>query len=292
MAEESRHYRISELERLSGVPRYTIHQYVRQGLLPEPVKTGKTMAYYNDDHLRRLQDITAIKGGSRLPVSYLKKALEGQGPSRVKRGPKEGPGAVDERSAQRVENRKRQIREAASRVFLEKGYPKARIKDITEAAGVSTGTFYIYYRDKKEVFVDVIDDLIRNMVGPAEEAFRKGGDLLRKATRIGRSYMENYQYFSGIINQLRGMMAEAEPVARDKFISLHYQLADPIARGVRQAIEEGFIREVDPELLAHAIMGIVEFLSIHLYFKKDHTPDQAVSFMTDLLMNGLRKPNE
>jgi len=281
-------YRISELERLSGIPRYSIHQYVRHGLLPEPVRTGKTMAYYTQDHLNRLQAIAEIRGDSKLPLSFLKRALEESGGKGARVGKKGAPRQADERSAARVENRKRQIREAASRVFLEKGYQKARIKDITEAAGVSTGTFYIYYRDKKEVFIEVIDELIRSMVGPAEEVIRKGGDLIREATSIAVFYIQNYEYFSGIINQLRGMMAAEDPMARDKFVSLHYQLAEPIERSVRQAIEEGLIREVDPELLAHALMGIVEFLSIHLTFSQKHTPSQAVSFMTDLIMNGLR----
>lgn len=283
-------FKISELERLSGTPRYTIHQYIRQGLLPEPIRTGKTMAYYGPSHLERLRAIREIKGESRLPLAYLKQALEGRGTGHVK-GPKVGSSRAEEPPGKGTgERRKQQIKEAAFKVFLEKGFPRARIQDITAAAGVSTGTFYIYYRDKREVFMEVIDELISNAVRPAEEALRKGGDILGRAEEIARFYLENYGYFSGIINQLRGMMAEEEPQARDKFVALHNQLADPIVRGIRAAAASGIIREVDPELLARAIMGMVEFLAIFLSFDRERDASQAVSFLADLLMNGLRVP--
>jgi AcrR family transcriptional regulator len=236
MAIEPGLLKISDLERLSGTPRYTIHQYVRQGLLPEPVRTGRTMAYYGPVHLERLQAIREIKGGSRLPLAYLKQALQardagrdmvtGRDAAREEPPPGKGAGA----------RRRQQIKEAAFKVFLEKGFQRARIQDITAAAGVSTGTFYIYYRDKREVFMEVIDELIRNAVQPVEEAVLTGGDIPRRAGEIARFYLENYGYFSGIINQLRGMMAEEEPAARDKFIALHKQLADPIVRGIRAAV--------------------------------------------------------
>ena len=42
-----RRMRMAELERLSGVPRETIHYYLREGLLPAPSRQGKTQALYD-----------------------------------------------------------------------------------------------------------------------------------------------------------------------------------------------------------------------------------------------------
>ena len=61
--------RIKELVKKSGVPRTTIHFYLRHGLLPPPHKTGRTMAYYDDYHLHRLQTIEKLKKGSRMPIA-------------------------------------------------------------------------------------------------------------------------------------------------------------------------------------------------------------------------------
>jgi len=55
--------KISELSELTGVPTSTIRYYLREGLLHPPVKTGKTMAYYDDGHVKQLELIKEIKDG-------------------------------------------------------------------------------------------------------------------------------------------------------------------------------------------------------------------------------------
>ncbi len=286
MGTEKHLMRIGELERLSGVPRHTIHQYLRHGLLPPPVKTGKTMAYYDESHLARLSEIARVKGSARVPLAFLKRVLEESGGPEKERESEKATAMAGKEHEEAVEARRRRIRGAAFGVFLEKGYQRARIRDITEAAGISTGTFYIYYRDKRELFMEAIDDLIQGTVEELERAAAKEGDFLKAAATIARFYIENYGRFSAIINQLRGLMASAEPSARDAFVSLHNRMADPIVRQIRVAVERGTIRDLDPELLARAIMGMVEFLAIRLSFDDRYSPSQAVTFFLDLLLNG------
>ncbi|MEW6555270.1 MAG: MerR family transcriptional regulator [Actinomycetota bacterium] len=284
---EKRRMKIGELERLSGVPRHTIHHYVRQGLLPEPERTGKTMAYYDDSHLERLLAVREVKGDSRVPLSFLRKVLEERDGTETSGGikPPRKPGDMSKETALR---RRQQIREAARKVFLEKGYSRARIEDITAATGISIGTFYIYFEDKQELFMEVIDELTRNMVSAFEAMVEKEDDFQRKAAITATYYIENYEYFSGIINQLRGMMAASAPSAREKFEALHNQMADPIAAEIRAAIGKGVIRDLDPELLARVFMGMVEFLAIYLTFNPQHPVPEVTSFMLDLMMNGIR----
>jgi AcrR family transcriptional regulator/predicted DNA-binding transcriptional regulator AlpA len=285
MVMEKRQLKIGELEGLSGVPRHTIHNYVRHGLLPEPVRTGKTMAYYDDSHLERLLAIQEVKGSSRVPLSFLHKLMADS--DKTKKVGGEQPEKTAEADKAPAVKRRQQIREAARRVFLEKGYQQARIEDITTAAGVSTGTFYIYFKDKQELFMEIIDELTRNTVASFEAMIEEEDDFQKRAVTTAQYYIENYEYFSGIINQLRGMMASTAPSAREKFVALHNQMADPIAGEIRAAIADGLIRDVDPELLARAIMGMVEFLAIFLSFNRHYTTPQVIPFMIDLIMNGI-----
>lgn len=67
--------RIKGLEEKSGVPRTSIHFYLRQGLLHPPYKTGRTMAYYDDSHVQRLKEISRLKQGTRVPIALLKEHL-------------------------------------------------------------------------------------------------------------------------------------------------------------------------------------------------------------------------
>jgi AcrR family transcriptional regulator len=53
--------------------------------------------------------------------------------------------------------RRLQILAAARDVFAKRGYHQATIDDIVLSAGVARGTFYLYFEDKRAVFVDLID---------------------------------------------------------------------------------------------------------------------------------------
>ncbi len=58
---------------------------------------------------------------------------------------------------------------AAAKVFAEQGYEGAQTPDIAAAAGVSTGAFYRYFTDKKQVFLEVLlEHLTRGRAGIEE----------------------------------------------------------------------------------------------------------------------------
>ena len=59
MKQYPKHMKMSELSTRAKISAATISNYTRQGLLPEPVRTGKTMAYYTVEHLERIKNIQA-----------------------------------------------------------------------------------------------------------------------------------------------------------------------------------------------------------------------------------------
>lgn len=65
-------YRMKELCELTGMSRQAIHYYVQQGLVPPGAKTGRNMAYYNDDHVARLLLIQKLQHERFLPLKAIK----------------------------------------------------------------------------------------------------------------------------------------------------------------------------------------------------------------------------
>lgn len=55
---------------------------------------------------------------------------------------------------------RRRILDSAYQVFAEKGYHASRVTDIAESAGVSCGTVYQHYRNKLDIFSNVIEDIM------------------------------------------------------------------------------------------------------------------------------------
>jgi len=68
--------RISELAERSGVPVATIRHYLREGLLPEPVKTSRNMAYYPPEFVERIRLIKQLQEERFMPLRVIRDLLE------------------------------------------------------------------------------------------------------------------------------------------------------------------------------------------------------------------------
>ena len=60
--------RMSQLVEASGVPGATIKHYLREGLLPEPVKTSRNMAYYQPETVDRIAVIKRLQEERFMPL--------------------------------------------------------------------------------------------------------------------------------------------------------------------------------------------------------------------------------
>ncbi len=58
-----------ELAEATGLPRTTIHHYLREGLLPPPTRTAANAALYGPEHVRRLLLLKALRGPGLGPLS-------------------------------------------------------------------------------------------------------------------------------------------------------------------------------------------------------------------------------
>jgi AcrR family transcriptional regulator len=64
------------------------------------------------------------------------------------------------RKEKKSEERRKQILSAAIEVFSDKGYAASTMPEIAEAAGLAAGTLYLYFPNKRELFVESIKNLI------------------------------------------------------------------------------------------------------------------------------------
>lgn len=68
--------KISQLAHLAEVSIPTIKHYLREGLIPRPVKTGRTMSYYDPECVARVRKIKRLQTERFLPLSAIKKIIK------------------------------------------------------------------------------------------------------------------------------------------------------------------------------------------------------------------------
>lgn len=135
-----------------------------------------------------------------------------------------------------------EILEAAKQVFARKGFHDATMDDVAEEAGVAKGTLYLYFRSKREIFVEA---LRQGCIMLHEETCRRM-DLAPTTAEKLRAFIEtrmdysdtNRPFFRLYYTEFSNLLASPS-VVRPEFQDLYEQqaallrevLADGIARG-------------------------------------------------------------
>ena len=282
--------RIKELVQKSGVPRTTIHFYLRQGLLHPPQKTGRTMAYYDDSHLEQLKKIQNLRKGSRVPMSFLKEQLASV-VSDVRDVPADYDVSKTVVTTKEKEQKRKEIIKQAIQIFIQKGYHRTKIADITRSLKISTGTFYLYFNNKRDLFVEVIDDVFRNLVGEAAVAIKGEEDFFERLKIRGRVFYDNYAKYSEILNQLRAEMVSEEHWPEEKINKIYHGLTRPLIREIDEAVRKGIIRKIDSDLFAYALTGLIEIMTLRISLDKKYDLEKIIEFLTDLAIKPLLTEN-
>jgi len=285
--------RIKELIQRSGVSRSTIHFYLREGLLHPPIKTGRTMAYYDRSHLDRLKSIQKSKMDMRMPLAFLKNNVGESAKGSKVHNEAPAPHEIGESSLlNRKGSRKQDIIEAATEVFSNKGYYRTHIQDIAKTAGIAKGTFYLYFQNKRDIFIEVLDEIVRKMMSEGKEASKDEKDPAKRFLSRGRFIFENYSKYNNILFQLRVAGAADERLPVEKVKGIYQEMTNLLARDdISQLVELGVSRDIDQDLLAYAFIGLFEIMLFRMTVDNKYSFDQIIDFLRDFVMNGIARKN-
>jgi len=100
------------------------------------------------------------------------------------------------------------IARVAKAVFAERGYQQATLEEIAQRAGMSKATIYLYFKNKDDLFLHVVEDLVETAITETAQAAEAPGTPLEKLARLVRSKMAFYErereFFHIYLNEKHG----------------------------------------------------------------------------------------
>ena len=130
---------------------------------------------------------------------------------------------------------KHRIFVAAKDQFSKKGFHGTNAKEIASAAGVSVGSFYSYFKDKKELFMEIFREHIEE-----------------KVVRIlGEHQFDPNQRKEGVYRLIKAMLEAHEPYPQFHREVLAMRYSDPEVEAV--------FNEMDQQSLGHVERFIEQF---------------------------------
>jgi AcrR family transcriptional regulator len=176
-----------------------------------------------------------------------------------------------ERGNERGTRRRREIIEAARRVFERDGYTKVGVADIVREAGVAHGSFYTYFTSKYDVFRVVADDVAAKIDREVTE--RADGesalDPVEALRRANLRYFEAYRENAAIYALLHHVAHAGEDLAMIT-MARRRRHTERIAELIRRWQERGLADpSVDPEPTAAALLSMISNVCFCLFVGHD-----------------------
>jgi AcrR family transcriptional regulator len=184
----------------------------------------------------------------------------------------------------RGQRTRQKLLEAAEAVFGELGYEGAAISEITRAAKVAQGTFYVYFPDKKAIFTELVKNLSQRLRQTISEAVGELTDRLE----IEEAGLRTFFAFVRDHRNLYRIVRQAEFVDEELYRWYYRELALGYTLGLEKAMRHGQIRRMDPETLAFCLMGIGDFLGMRwVLWEKGEIPPKVFETMMSFVRFGL-----
>lgn len=160
----------------------------------------------------------------------------------------------------RAEARPDEVLDAALALFIEKGFAATRVEDVAKRAGLSKGAVYLYFASKEQL----LEGIVRRAIVPiAEHALgfvsTYEGDprlvitAVLKMVAVRLNDPKITAIFKIILRELSGFPELTQMYRREVLDKVL-----PVVAGLlRKGIDEGYLRQVDPELTIRSIVGPV-----------------------------------
>lgn len=151
-----------------------------------------------------------------------------------------------------------QILAGAWQEFMAKGFDAATMQGICRAAGVSKGTLYVYFRNKEDLFVALVEHRRAGIAEQLRAALAVPGGIEARLTAYA-AQMIRMQTSPDVLRAQRIVVAMAErmpDLARRFYDAGARQVLGGLGRWLTEAEAEGLLRVPDPERAAHQFIEL------------------------------------
>jgi AcrR family transcriptional regulator len=192
----------------------------------------------------------------------------------------------------KVERRLELLR-AARDVFATKGYHDAKVDDIVARAKVAKGTFYLYFRDKRSVFEELVDGLFARL-GAAILRVDVDTDIDAQVKHNIRAVVAVLLDDPTVTQLLLSHGGGVDPAFAAKVRSFYDGANLLLREAIREGQTLGIIAEGDPAFLAtFTIGGLKELLLEHAQAAAPPSRERIVADLFSMLESGylrMKKP--
>jgi AcrR family transcriptional regulator len=187
-----------------------------------------------------------------------------------------------------VERRRREIIEAAYEVFSRKGYSASGIADIAERLGIGHGTFYRYFKNKRDILDQVVDYGVERIVQALQLETPKPARTLNEfrdqLRHIGERLFSLLDEDPGIGQVVLLEATSIDEEMTQRVLGLIDTFGALAASFVQNGVNRGFLRkDLDTQSMGRAITGLT-LPGLFAAVRGDAGPDERKRYVDAMVM--------
>lgn len=185
-------------------------------------------------------------------------------------------------------DRKKLIMEAAAKSFAMFGYKATTMDQVAKIANVGKGTIYTFFKNKEELFYEIISGLIREMKEEADASFNPKSSFSENVHRVLMKMLEYRREHQLTIKLFQEQKEMGTLEVKEVLERIEHAILGYMKIRVQEAIDNGEIKQCDTELVSFLILKF--YLALIFDWERNHTPLSAEEIAESLqmsLFNGL-----
>ena len=187
--------------------------------------------------------------------------------------------------------RKEEILTASMEIFAKYGYHETDVEEIARLAGLGKGTVYRYFKSKEKLFLSTLEWGLSTLRDQILEAWSKVDNCVDKVKIALVTYLQFFEKnrdFYRVLVQER-IWTEVKSCTHE-WKERHLSHIHHLVKILKEGIEKGNFKKVDPESAAYALLGITNSLLYKwLTAEKRYSINKEISIIQEIFFYGVLK---
>ncbi|MDP1418325.1 TetR/AcrR family transcriptional regulator [Peribacillus simplex] len=167
-------------------------------------------------------------------------------------------------------DRKKLILEAATKSFSLFGYKATTMDQVAKIANVGKGTIYTFYKNKEELFKEIVQRMIEEMKYEAEQSLDDQLSFFENLHRAVYRILEFRQEHQLSLKLLQEEREIGTPAVQEMVNEMEEAIVSYIKEKLKIAIDKGYIQPCDPEITAFLMLKM--YLALIFDWERNHDP--------------------
>jgi AcrR family transcriptional regulator len=184
-------------------------------------------------------------------------------------------------------NRKQIIYREAARLFREKGYNSASMRELAERVQLKASSLYNHIGSKEEILVKICFDNAHRFIQGMEKVEAMNSDSREKIKELLRLHIRTALEDTTSVTVFNDEWKHLSAPLLSEFILLRKDYENRFRKIIQKGVDSGELKKLNTEILLYSLLNSVHWL--HHWFKKDGKikPNEVEEDIITLLMEGI-----